>query len=180
MKERFLKQAEREYSSGKRLVALFFEGILFVGILPGTLVYFSPLLDLQFKLPRLVFGAINVIIGCVFILTGILFALWSIYIQFTIGRGTPAPVMATQELITQRPYNYCRNPMALGTIVLYLGVGALIGSISAVGLVLIWTILLLVYIKYLEEKEMVLRFGEAYEEYRKQTPFILPRFWRRK
>jgi protein-S-isoprenylcysteine O-methyltransferase Ste14 len=174
------QQAEREYSPGRRLIALIIEGILFVGILPGALVYFSPLLDHQFELPRLAYGAVNVIIGYVFIVSGILFALWSIYVQFTIGRGTPAPVMATQKLIIQKPYSYCRNPMALGTIVLYLGVAALIGSISAVVLVLIWTVLLLIYIKFLEEKEMEMRFGEAYQEYRKQTPFIIPRIQQRK
>lgn len=180
MKEKFLKQAQREYSPGKRLVALMIEGILFLGVLPVALVYLSSLLDHQFELPRLAYGAVNVVIGCVLIVAGILFAMWSIYVQFTIGRGTPAPVMATQKLIIQKPYNYCRNPMALGTIVLYLGVAALIGSISAVALVLIWAILLLVYIKFLEEKEMEMRFGEAYQEYRKQTPFIIPRLWQRK
>jgi len=175
MKEKFPEQAEREYSPGKRFIALIIEGILFVGILPGILVYSSPLLDHRFELPRLAYGAVNVIIGCVFIAAGILFALWSIYIQFTIGRGTPVPLMATQKLITQRPYNYCRNPMALGTIVFYLGIAALIGSISAVALVLIWAILLIVCIKFLEEKEMEMRFGKLYREYRKQTPFIIPR-----
>jgi protein-S-isoprenylcysteine O-methyltransferase Ste14 len=70
--------------------------------------------------------------------------------------------------------------MALGTIVAFLGVAILIGSISAVALVLIGTVILLVYIKFLEEKEMELRFGEAYREYREQTPFIIPRFRKRK
>jgi protein-S-isoprenylcysteine O-methyltransferase Ste14 len=88
--------------------------------------------------------------------------------------------MATQQLIIQKPYNYCRNPMALGAIAVYLGVAILIGSISAIVLVLTFTVLLLVYIKFLEEKEMELRFGEAYREYRKQTPFIIPRFRKRK
>jgi protein-S-isoprenylcysteine O-methyltransferase Ste14 len=180
MKEKFLKQAEREYSPGKRIVLLIIAGIFFLGILPGALVYFSRLLDHQFELPRLAYGAVNVILGCVFIVAGFLLGWWTNYVQFTIGRGTPVPIMATQQLIIQKPYNYCRNPMALGAIVAYLGVAILIGSISAVVLVLIGTVLLLVYIKFLEEKEMELRFGEAYREYREQTPFIIPRLRRRK
>jgi protein-S-isoprenylcysteine O-methyltransferase Ste14 len=180
MEEKSLKQAKREYSPGKRIIALMIEGIFFLGILPGTLVYFSPLLDHQFQLPPLAFGVINIILGCGFVVAGLLFGWWAIYVQFTIGRGTPVPVMATQQLIIQKPYNYCRNPMALGAIVAYLGVAALVGSISAVALVLILAILLLIYIKLLEEKEMELRFGEAYREYRKQTPFIIPRFRKRK
>ena len=178
MKERLLKQAKREYSPGNRMIALMIEGIFFLGVLPGILVYLSLLLDARFGMPQLVYGSINVVTGWLLIVVGFLFACWAIYVQFTIGRGTPAPVMATQKLIVQKPYNYCRNPMALGTIVLYLGVAVLIGSISAVVLVMIGAILLLSYIKFLEEKEMALRFGEDYQKYRRETPFIIPRLWR--
>jgi protein-S-isoprenylcysteine O-methyltransferase Ste14 len=68
--------------------------------------------------------------------------------------------MATQQLIVQKPYSYCRNPMALGAIVAFLGVAILIGSISAMVLVLAGMVLLLAYIKLFEENEMELpRFG---------------------
>ena len=180
MRGKFLKQAEHEFSPGERLVALMIEGVLFLGILPAALIYFSPRLDHQFNLPHLAFGVVNLILGCGFIVTGLPFAWWAIYVQFTIGRGTPAPLMATQQLIIQKPYSYCRNPMALGAIVVFLGVAILIGSISAVGIVLALSVVLLVYIKLLEGKEMELRFGEAYQAYRKETPFIIPRLWQRK
>ena len=179
MKEKLLKQAKREYSPEKRIIALIIEGVFLLGILPATLVYFSSLLDRRFELPPLAFGVVNIVLGCGFVAAGILLAWWAIYVQFTVGRGTPVPVMATQQLIIQKPYSYCRNPMALGAIAVYLGVAILTGSISAVGLVLTFAVLLLIYIKFLEEKEMELRFGEAYQEYRKRTPFIIPRLWRR-
>jgi len=176
MKEKFLKQARREYGPGKRTVMLVIAGVFILGFLPGAIVHFSPLLDRQLGLPSLAFGAVNIILGCSFVVAGFLLGWWSVYVQFTIGRGTPVPLMATQQLIIQKPYSYCRNPMALGAIVAYLGIAILTGSISAVAIVVTLTVLLLVYIKFLEEKEMELRFGEAYREYRKQTPFIIPRF----
>lgn len=89
--QKFLKQAQREYIPGKHIIALMLEGILFLGIL-SAIVYFSQLLGHQSELPRFAYGAVNVIIGCVFIIAGILFARWSIYVQFTIGRGIPAPL----------------------------------------------------------------------------------------
>ena len=92
MKEKFLKQAKHEYSPGKRIIALMIEGVFFLSILPGALVYFSPLLDRQFELPSLAFGVINIVLGCGFVVAGILFAWWAIYVQFTIGRGTPVPI----------------------------------------------------------------------------------------
>jgi len=176
MKEKLLKQAEREYSPAKRLFALAVAAAIFLGVLPFALTRFSSILDTRFLLPTFRFGVINAVGGLALMLAGWLLAIWAIYVQFTIGRGTPVPVMATQELIVQKPYNYCRNPMALGAIVLYLGLAILLGSLSAVGLVFFGAALLLTYIKFLEEKEMELRFGEAYEAYRKATPFILPRF----
>jgi protein-S-isoprenylcysteine O-methyltransferase Ste14 len=179
MKEKILKQTKHEYSPGERIRALMIEGIFFIFILPGSLYYFSRLLDRLLILPTLSFGGFNIVIGCGLMVAGLLFAWWSIYVQFTIGRGTPVPLMATQQLIIQKPYNYCRNPMALGTIVAGLGLAILLGSYSAVAIVLILAVLLLSYIKFLEEKEMELRFGEAYREYRKQTPFIIPRFRKR-
>ena len=42
--------------------------------------------------------------------------------------------------------------------------------------ILLFAICLLVYIRLLEEKEMELRFGADYIEYRRQTPFLIPRF----
>ena len=53
MKEKFLKQAEREYSLGKRLIALIIEGVFFLGILPGALVYSPPRLDHQFAAKKM-------------------------------------------------------------------------------------------------------------------------------
>lgn len=180
MKDKLLKQAEREHSSKQKVVALLVEGVFFLDVLPVMLVKLSSWLDQLLHLSTYAFKPIRAVIGWLFIIGGFLFALWSIYVQFTIGKGTPAPVMATQKLIVQRPYNYCRNPMALGTIILYLGIAILIGSLSAFGLVMLGAIFLLTYIKFIEEKEMELRFGEDYRQYRQQTPFLIPRLWHRK
>lgn len=180
MREKLLKQAQREYSPGKRITALIIEGIFLLGILPAALVYFSPLLDRRLELPALPFGVINIVLGCVLVVVGFSLGWWAVHVQFEVGKGTPVPVMATQQLIIQKPYSYCRNPMALGAIVAYLGIAILTGTTSALVVVLALAVLLLVYIKFLEEKEMQLRFGEAYLEYRKQTPFIIPRLRQRK
>jgi protein-S-isoprenylcysteine O-methyltransferase Ste14 len=176
MKDRLLKLTQHEYTPTQRLILLFFAGILFLVLIPITLVLASPLLDQALHLPRLVFQPVNGLLGLSFILAGLSLGFWSNYVQFTIGRGTPVPVMATQNLIVQPPYAYCRNPMALGAIALYLGIAIWLGSLSALGMVLLPAVCLLIYIKLLEEKEMQLRFGDDYLEYRRRTPFLIPRF----
>jgi protein-S-isoprenylcysteine O-methyltransferase Ste14 len=68
--------------------------------------------------------------------------------------------------------------MALGAIVMYLGVALLRRSLAAVGLVLAAATALLTYIKRVEETEMLARFGEEYVAYRERTSFLLPRLMR--
>jgi protein-S-isoprenylcysteine O-methyltransferase Ste14 len=187
MRERFLQQTKREYSPRQRAAFLTAAGVLFLVILPWALVRLGGRLDRGLgwsgsasavRTPGGLQPSVNAIIGGLMILAGWPFALWSIYVQFTRGRGTPVPVMATQKLIVRPPYSYCRNPMALGTIVAYLGLSVIAGSLGAALLVAVGAIALLTYIRLVEEKEMVARFGEAYLAYRRRVPFIIPRLRR--
>jgi protein-S-isoprenylcysteine O-methyltransferase Ste14 len=88
--------------------------------------------------------------------------------------------MPTQRLITTGPFQYCRNPMTLGTILAYLGLS--IGAATIVGTIVVAALaaLLLVYLKRMEEKELAERFGEEYLAYKRDVPFILPRMPRRR
>ena len=90
------------------------------------------------------------------------------------------PLMPTQELLTEGPFRYCRNPMTLGTILAYLGIGVGVGTTAGTVLVLGSAASLLVYLKRLEEGELAERFGEAYLAYKRETPFIIPRLPRRR
>jgi hypothetical protein len=80
MKEKFLKQAAREYSPGKRTIGLMIKGLFFLVVLPGALVYFSTRLDQRFGLPHLEFGILNLILGCILIGSGLLLEWWANYV----------------------------------------------------------------------------------------------------
>ena len=80
-------------------------------------------LDARLGLQGFYVGVINIILGGVMMIVGGFFAMWSIYAQLTRGRGTPLPLMPTQELLIRGPFAYCRNPMTFGTILAYLGLG---------------------------------------------------------
>ena len=98
--------------------------------------------------------------------------------QFRIwAKGTPSPTMATQKLLVGGPFSVCRNPMALDTILAYLGIGVVVGAPFAVGVVALFTAVLTLYIKTVEEKELLARFGDEYAAYKQHTPFLIP-FWR--
>lgn len=178
MKNKLLEQARHEYSSKQRMIALLAMVPFFLILLPFILITLGSRIDQWLQWSPLIYEPFNLILGCLLILGGWAFGIWSIYIQFTLGKGTPVPLMATQKLIIRPPYSYCRNPMALGAIVMYLGVAILFGSMGSVMLVLLGTALLLSYIKRIEEREMEIRFRQEYLDYKKQTPFLLPRFWK--
>ena len=120
----------------------------------------------------------NIIIAIFLSILGLIFALWSVQVQFKVGKGTPAPIMPTQELVVIGPYLYCRNPMYFGAIILYLGIVVLTGSLSSFGILIIMISALFIYIKLIEEKELKIRFGQDYLKYSKKTSFFIP--WRRK
>lgn len=171
---RFKKWAQREYSKKQRLVAVIFGGFIFWIVVPSFIIVLSSYIDPWLHLPKFYYRRINPVIGLLFILVGWLFANWTVRVQFSTGKGTPIPLMATQKLIVKKPYHYCRNPMTLGTAIFYVGVAIWLGSISAVGLGLVYPVGILIYIKLIEEKELQERFGYEYLEYKKRTPFLIP------
>jgi protein-S-isoprenylcysteine O-methyltransferase Ste14 len=175
----FSKWASREHPLGLRIAVLLLAAVLFLYLLPLAVVGGGSSLDRQFGLLALDLGAANYILGGVLGVVGLFFAFWSIGDQVTRGRGTPLPMMPTQELLTRGPFRYCRNPMTLGTILAYSGLGIAAGTISGVGLVLCFGAFLVLYIKGIEEKELAERFGEAYLVYKRETPFLIPRLPKR-
>jgi protein-S-isoprenylcysteine O-methyltransferase Ste14 len=177
---RYKKWASREYSLNQRLLALIPAGFLFVLIFPYLFVILLPRLDALLHLPVPYFGPVNIIFGCLFIVTGGIYAFWSILSQLNRASGTPLPMMPTQKLLIDGPFKQCRNPMTFGTITAYLGVGILVGSLSSIVFILVIGGLLLTYLKKFEERELEMRFGQDYVAYKKTTPFFFPRIRLRK
>lgn len=176
----FTRWAKREYSLTKRLLAVLPAGILFVFLIPLALARLGPRLDAGLGLPSISFGVASLVAGGLFILVGAAFGIGSNVMQLSRARGTPLPVMPTQELLVSGPFRYCRNPMSFGTLTLYLGVAVLVGSLSSLGMVILLAALLITYLKRIEERELEARFGEAYRAYKASTPFLIPRIPPRK
>lgn len=173
---RFKKWAEHEYGKKQRMMAIVLGGFIFWIAIPFFIILISSYIDEWLHLPTFRYGLINPVIGLVFMIVGWLFANWTVKVQFSSGRGTPIPLMATQKLVVRGPYAYCRNPMTLGTDLFYLGVAVWFGSLSAIGLGLVYPIGILIYIRLIEEKELEERFGSQYLEYKQRTPFLIPGF----
>ena len=132
--------------------------------------------DQWLDLPQLAPGAIGLVAGTLLLLSGGSLCAWCVA-RFSRARGTPVPMNPPDELIVSGPYAWVRNPMLTGVFIALMGLGLLLHS---VGLALIWTpayaLVHAAELKWVEEPELVRRFGAAYEEYRAVVPMFIPRY----
>jgi len=175
----FARATQRQYARRGRITALLLGQALFLVGYPAFIVLGAWLLDGWLDLPRFVHSSLNAVLAIPLVVAGLILVEWTIALQFSQGLGTPLPIVATRRLITTGPYRYSRNPMAAGTTIVYLGIAVGLGSLPAVALASIYPLVITVYTKLVEEKELALRFGPDYSEYKQRTPFVLPRLPRR-
>jgi protein-S-isoprenylcysteine O-methyltransferase Ste14 len=118
--------------------------------------------------------------GAVVVAAGTLLVI-AAFAQFVLeGRGTPAPIVPTQELVVGGMYRWVRNPMYLGVSMAIAGQAVLFGSVG-VGVwlavfVLATTMFTLVY----EEPTLRRTYGASYDAYAAAVPRWRPRLtpWR--
>lgn len=159
---------------GRRVQIVFFPivFILFFVLGPGLLVY------RHVRLPMDLPPAVRLCLGFILAGIGVTLYLWTILL-FAKTQGTQVPIAPTQALVTTGPYAVSRNPMVTGTVIMVLGAGFLFGSWSFMLAGLVPPVPYLIYIKVVEERELEARFGEEYVSYKRSTPFILPRLWKK-
>ena len=170
-----LVTASKQRRSPKFKYTFLFIGFLsFVVVTPALLALLGKFLSgyLNLRTPR----PLDIAVGVPFIIIGLSLAFWAVVVQHRIGKGIPLQVAPPQKLITRGPYALCRNPMFLGAILYYFGLSSALFSVAA-GLISFVVGFLIggTYHRFIEEKELSMRFGEEYEKYRRSVPFLIPR-----
>lgn len=160
-----------------RIIHLFFFFALIIpmcaGFVYSGLTHYDDLLDI----PYLPFPKIALAAGAVMMLTGFGFLAVSMAVLFDRGEGLPAFEL-TKRLAAKDIYEYTRNPMSLGFYLLCTGIGLFAGSTFFT----LWSLFLFIpahvfFLKYFEELELEIRFGEPYREYKQRVPFLIPKFY---
>jgi len=159
-----------------KIVGFIVEGALFLLALPLFILWGGFKLDAIFGITSLLRGEYVILVGALLLLLGLFWILWAGYSQLVVGGGTPLPALPTVRLVVVGPYKFCRNPMTLGSFLYYLGLAFLQRSVGAVLLTLAFLLLALLYVKLVEEKKLLQRFGEEYKRYRERTPLLFPSF----
>ena len=150
-------------------------------ILPGTALVFVPslLIWVSSKLPRYEgpthFSDPRFWVGVLFIFAGLILAIWTVHLQLTLGKGTPAPWDPAVELVIQGPYRHSRNPMITGALFILIGEALLFQSWLIAGWFILFWLANLIYIPFVEEVQLEERFGDTYLDYVSQVPRWMPR-----
>jgi protein-S-isoprenylcysteine O-methyltransferase Ste14 len=86
------------------------------------------------------------------------------------GRGTPAPVAPTDELVVGGLYRYVRNPMYLAVVGAIVGQALLLGRPELLAYAAVVGGTTFAFVKVYEEPTLSARYGERYDHYRAEVP----------
>jgi len=109
------------------------------------------------------------------IITGAAFLLTVVNLALK-GLGAPFAIALSRKLAVDWLYAWTRNPMVLAVLAFLLSLGIWFRS----ALFVLWVLILfapalLAFVKVYEERELQIRFGASYLEYKSRTPMLFPR-----
>jgi len=149
-------------------------------IVPIAFLIISPLLGKYidtkfFNYTKIFTSNIYVLsVSILVIICGLSLIFYTIFLFKTVGKGTPNPKIPPKEFVVKGPYKLIRNPMALGGTILLIGESLLYYSVSLFIITVLYTVILYFNAKFIEEPELIKRFGKPYEDYLKQVPRFSP------
>ena len=151
---------------------LFLKILVFTVLVPGTVAGYVP-----WSIVRGVSLAVTpwVIPAGICSVAGVAIYLWCAYDFGVAGRGTPAPIDAPKHLVVRGLYQYVRNPMYVGVMIVLAGWNMLYRTDSllnyTIGVFVFFNLLVFFY----EEPHLKRLFGEEYSDYRSKVGRWLPR-----
>jgi len=160
-------------------------GLLVIVLVPSIIYIITSLFDNVYRIEIIQNTIIRWIIIVILLVIGLIYGIWSVIIQNTIGEGGPVEIgnieisPKTKNLVVSGPYKYTRNPMLFGTLLIYLAFALFINSITSVVLVSAIFVFMLSVVVKMEEKRLLKDFGNQYEEYRKKVSMFIPWFQRK-
>lgn len=154
----------------------------FFVVAPGVVAGLVPWLITGYRMPATtpVGGWVRVLAGLALVAAGVavLVAAFARFVRE--GRGTPAPIAPTEQLVVGGTYRYVRNPMYVAVVATIVGQALAFWSLGlVVYAVLVW-LTVAAFVRWYEEPVLHERYGASYEVYRKSVRAWIPRVrpWR--
>ncbi len=150
--------------------------LVFVLCVPGTVIGVVPYLLSGWTIAPAFFGWWWLRgLGIVLIVCAL-----PIFLDFIIrfvreGRGTPAPIAPTRNLVVGGVFRYVRNPGYVAVVSLVVGQGLLFGTPAIVLYAAMLALAFHVFVLLYEEPTLRQQFGAQYEAYCRTVPRWIPR-----
>jgi protein-S-isoprenylcysteine O-methyltransferase Ste14 len=140
-----------------------------------TLRSYTPI---PFLLVMIIFAQPTVItmtVGIVLVALGELMRFWGVAYAGSLTRVTSS--VGAPEVIVAGPFAYIRNPLYVGNMLAYTGVGVMSNALFPwlVCVAAVYFAFQYFQIVLAEEEFLVKEFGEGYVEYKKNVPRFIPR-----
>ncbi|OGU76062.1 MAG: protein-S-isoprenylcysteine methyltransferase [Ignavibacteria bacterium RBG_16_34_14] len=117
----------------------------------------------------------SLIIGFIIVSCGELLRLWGV--SWTGSETRTTGHMEGTYLIISGPFAYTRNPLYIGNILIYLGIGIM--SFAIFPYLQVFALLFFIFQYYhiikAEEEYLLNRYGEQFKKYKKHVPRLFPR-----
>jgi protein-S-isoprenylcysteine O-methyltransferase Ste14 len=120
-------------------------------------------------------SALPVFAGGALIFVALRLWLETVRLFASVGEGTLAPWDPTRKLVVRGPYRRVRNPMISAVAFVLLGEALALGSTAILIEFGVFALINATFIPLAEERDLVRRFGDEYEEYRRAVPRWIPR-----
>lgn len=169
----------------KMLLGYVTGGLLVLVLVPSVIYLITALIDNIYRLEIFRNSIIKWIIIIILLVPGLIYGIWSIAIQNTVGEGGPVEVgnieisPKTKNLVVSGPYRNTRNPMLFGAFLIYMAYTLFINSLTAIVIVCAIFVFMLTVVVKMEEKRLLKDFGTQYEHYRKRVSMFIPWFQRK-
>jgi protein-S-isoprenylcysteine O-methyltransferase Ste14 len=156
-----------------RVVGPIVKTLVFVILVPGTVLVWVPYLLLAKEAPRpeswlnwlaLAPSAVGAAI--------LLKCAWDFAV---VGLGTPAPIDAPKSLVVSGLYRFVRNPMYVGVALVLFSEAALFSSPRLLGYALLLGAGFFLFVLAYEEPTLRRKFGASYQTYCQAVPRWIPR-----
>jgi protein-S-isoprenylcysteine O-methyltransferase Ste14 len=79
------------------------------------------------------------------------------------------------RIVNLNIYSVLRHPVYAGVLRVVIGLGLLNGNANALAFIILLPLLVFGWLRFVEEKELIERFGGAYLDYRARVPAFWPR-----
>ena len=155
--------------------------IIFMIIVPGTVLVWAPYRLLSSSPASSQLGSAGLrYLGGVPILLGAAIILWCAWDFTFAGKGTPAPIDPPKRLVVRGLYRHVRNPMYVGVLSVITGEALLFQSLALIEYAAVVFVFTYLFVIFYEEPTLSRKFGESYNNYRKQVPRWIPRIFEAK